>query len=312
MALPPHIVRELLKPDGGNQATVSTEHAYRFCSRLTKMHYENFPVGSWLVGKELQPHIAAVYAFARLADDVADDLPLSAPERITILHSFEAQLTSPVPGHPVFTALAQTIQQKQLPYLPFRRLLQAFRMDCEFRQATDWSDLHHYCSLSANPVGEIVLRLFGEDTTETIACSDAICTALQLANFWQDLSVDIPRGRLYIPNALLEHYGFNTQDFMKRNFVAEEFSAKFHESLNAMAADMYSHTQDLFQRGSAIVGMLHSRRLRFEIALTLAGGMTILHNIRKKGLNIYSSRPSLGFSSAVRILLHTLSLYRHS
>src|SRR6266404_5611726 len=164
--------------------------AYRHCWQITTAHYENFTVGSWLLPRRLRRHIAAIYAFARTADDLADEGSASVAERVARLNEWEQALDECYRGQPrgpLFVALADTVQQFDLPIDEFRRLLQAFRMDVEFRPFATFEALRQYCRCSADPVGHLILALFGYRDVRRRHLADQICTGLQLANFWQDI-----------------------------------------------------------------------------------------------------------------------------
>ncbi|GIW44541.1 MAG: hypothetical protein KatS3mg077_1823 [Candidatus Binatia bacterium] len=171
--------------------------AYAYCRSLARLHYENFFVGSILLPRDLRSSIAAIYAFARVADDLADEGSVPPEQRLAALDAWEEELEACFAGAPrsqVFIALADTVRRFSLPIAPFRALLQAFRYDAQFRPFATFSDLLDYCRCSANPVGHLVLHLFGYRDAERQALADRICTGLQLANFWQDVSVDAQRG----------------------------------------------------------------------------------------------------------------------
>jgi squalene synthase HpnC len=198
--------------------------AYESCLALAREHYENFPVASWLVPARLRPHVAAVYAFARIADDFADEPGCTAGERLRLLDGWQDALHRAVgagepldPAQPpqhaaVFTALPHTIRRFDLPIGLFESLLSAFRQDVTVGRYADWAALDDYCRRSANPVGRLVLRLFGHRDDRFDCWSDAICTALQLTNFWQDFAVDWERGRLYVPETVWRSTAARVED----------------------------------------------------------------------------------------------------
>ena len=187
-------------------------HAYEQCRKLARGHYENFIVGSWLLPRPVRHHLAAIYAFARTADDVADEGTDAPAVRLARLDALEAALEGAYTGRPagpIFIALADTVRTFGIPVEPFRRLLHAFRRDVEWREVRTDDELLSYCRGSANPVGHLVLYLFGYRDAARQALSDRICTGLQLANFWQDLGQDVSRGRVYLPTATLERFGID-------------------------------------------------------------------------------------------------------
>ena len=201
--------------------------AYAYCQQVARRHYENFPVASWLLPPEMRPHVAAVYAFARLADDFADEGTRDPAERERLLDDWLERLhASMATGHKthigrgdhhlVFAALGATIRDRDLPVPLFEDLLSAFRQDVRVVRYQTWDDLFDYCRRSANPVGRLVLRIAGHRDDTLDAASDAVCTALQLTNFWQDLDIDWRRGRLYLPASERESAGARVEDLSCR------------------------------------------------------------------------------------------------
>jgi squalene synthase HpnC len=192
--------------------------AYRECVRIARAHYENFGVGSLLLPRALRRHVAAIYAFARAADDMADEGDLSREERLARLDAWEWALDEAYrgrPTEPVFVALADTAARFAIPITPFRRLLRAFRSDVDFRPFATFDDLRGYCRDSADPVGHLILYLFGYGDAHRQALSDRVCTGLQLANFWQDVSVDAKKGRVYVPLDDLARFGVSEDDLLR-------------------------------------------------------------------------------------------------
>ena len=190
-------------PDASMPAgTFDVASAYEFCTRLAKSHYENFTVASWLMPREMRPHMYAIYAYARMADDFADEHHDRA-----MLDEWERQLDLAYAGtarHPVFIALADTVRRFEIPREPFKDLLTAFRSDVDFKGFDTLDDLLGYSRYSANPVGRLVLYLFGYRDAERQHLSDLVCSGLQLANFWQDVAVDLDKGRIYFPRRDME------------------------------------------------------------------------------------------------------------
>jgi len=281
-----------------NNKTNTTDReqkAYAFCSDLARSHYENFPVGSALMPATIRPSIAAVYAFARTADDIADEADAlgghtTPASRHAALDAFERSLLLAADGsasdnEPIFIALAHTFATTALGVQPFLRLLAAFRMDVNFVQPTTWDDVLHYCSLSANPVGEIVLTLTDECTSDALSASNDVCTALQLTNFWQDLSLDLPAGRVYLP------YSVTLSDAIER-------------------------TQALYVSGSRVGDAVRAWRLRVELRLIVTAGNAMLARCRDLGEGLHSRRPALATSDYFALLGTVLTgqwrLYEHT
>ena len=193
----------------GKMSSPALETAFRQCWQIAVSHYENFSVGSRLLPRALRRHVAVIYAFARTADDIADEGTRPPGERLAQLDAWAQALEQCYAGHathPIFIALARTAAEYTLPIDPFRKLLQAFRTDVEFRPFETFEELRSYCRCSADPVGHLILSLFGYRDPHRRHLADQICTGLQLANFWQDLSVDAAKGRLYVPREDLERF----------------------------------------------------------------------------------------------------------
>lgn len=292
----------------------SNEAAFAVCRYIARSHYENFPVASVLVPKRLQPHFFSIYAFARLADDIADEFSEknAAEYKDDALMRLETMLLSPetVQGNPIFLALQATMWEKQIPAQPFQKLLTAFRMDSDFRQAESWSDLERYCTFSANPVGELVLRLYGLYDDTRAPLSDAVCTGLQLANFWQDFSRDVPEGRIFIPNDILAEHGLTAEAIHYFAREPEKISLKIVRNQFLPCFDVLFHrTKSYFAHGSALLRTIDDKRLRAELALTIAGGEHVLHTAHNLGFEIFSTRPHLSAKSALRVLVRAAALF---
>ena len=274
--------------------------AYRYCRWLTAAHYENFPVASWLIPPALRPHVAAVYAFARTADDFSDED--SDPARaLRRLAQWGEQLERCAAGradHPVFVALGQTIRVYDLPIQLFRDLLTAFTRDVTVHRYATWDRvLGDYCRYSANPVGRLVLLLFGyrEPTLHTL--SDAICTALQLTNFWQDLAIDLRKDRVYLPQEAMARHGV-TERALFGHVTDEKFRALMTE-----AADV---AERLFRQGAALPESVKGR-LAWELRATWLGGTTILRRIRAAGYDTFRRRPALTTADKLNIALRAFA-----
>jgi phytoene synthase len=256
--------------------------AYAACLRLARTHYENFPVASRLVPARLRPHIAAVYAFARTADDIADEPGRSASERLALLHEWSGHLRS-APRDAIFEALADTRSRFNLPVELFDDLLSAFRQDVTTSRYSTWSEVLDYCRRSANPIGRLVLRLAGHDQADADRWSDAVCTALQLTNFWQDLAIDWERGRLYVPSEVWQPAGADTADLDRRT-VTPAWAAALREASRV--------TRALFDEGRPVCDVLRGR-LRYELRATWAGGRRILDRLEVGGFDVFAQRPTL-------------------
>jgi phytoene synthase len=266
--------------------------AYAYCERLARTHYENFPVASFLMPKAVRPHIAAIYAFARTADDFADEEQRTPEERYRLLEDWREllwQAADPVAARrqmhsPLFRALGHTIRVCGLPVSLLEDLLSAFRQDVATTRYATWPDLLDYCRRSANPVGRLVLRICGYGGPEMEARSDQVCTALQLANFWQDFGVDWSRGRLYLPAEQWEAVGASESDL-----AAGRLTTAWRTALAAAAA----RTREMFVEGRPVCDMV-AGRLRYELRLTWLGGTLILERLAESGYDVFTSRPTVG------------------
>jgi squalene synthase HpnC len=244
-------------------------------------------VGSALIPRELRKHFFSIYAYSRAADDIADEGSLPADERIAQLDDWERQLREAYEGraeHPVFVALAATVREKNIPIEPLRDLLKAFRMDARNEGFATTTDLLYYCYHSANPVGRLVLHLFGLCDDERKFLSDKICTALQMANFWQDVSVDVPRGRINIPRESIEYFGYSLDELR---------AGTFNENFRELMAYHVDHAMNQFQHGYPLLAAIPVRSLRSELGLVFLGGVRILHKIKALDYNVLAARPKL-------------------
>lgn len=278
--------------------------AYDACRQLARTHYENFPVASWLLPATLRPHVAAIYAFARSADDVADEPGRSTDERLRLLaewrhrlHGLQTSSREPATdGAAIFLALHDTIERFALPLQLFDDLLDAFTQDVTKTRYASWSEVFDYCRRSADPVGRLVLRLSGYRDETLDRASDAVCTALQLTNFWQDLAVDWSRGRLYVPEETLRHHGADPSGLAAAR-MTPEWVAAMHECC--------ARTRALFEAGRAVCDGVRGR-LRYELRATWLGGTRILHRLERSGFDVFTRRPSLGTADALVIACGTL------
>jgi len=273
----------------------TTEDAFRHCERIAKEHYENFPVASLAVPRHLRRYVWTVYAFARIADDFADEGSQTPAWRLEELDSWERRMDEALAGRPVgpvFVALRETVVRTSLPVQPLRDLLAAFRMDVTTARRQTFDEVLDYCRCSANPVGRLVLHLFGAANPAAAARSDDICTALQLTNFWQDIAVDLQKDRVYLPLDDLARFGYTEQDL--RTPVLDE---RFRKLMKFQVG----RTRSLFLRGRPLLDMVRGR-LRFELDLTWRGGMAILAALERSGYDMFRSRPAVGRTDRLRIL----------
>jgi len=251
-------------------------------------HYENFPVASLLVPAKLRRPIEVIYHFARSADDIADEGDATPDKRLAELAAYQAELDRIAAGTPPFTplfiSLAEVIRQYALPIQLFRDLLDAFAQDVVKKRYADYPELLDYCRRSANPVGRLVLHLFGRTEAEHLEQSDCICTALQLINFWQDVAIDWQKDRVYIPQTDFPNFRISEADI-----AASRWSANWA----ALMDFEIDRAQALMRRGAPLVHALPGR-LGWEIRLTMQGGLRILERLRRVRGNVFAHRPKLG------------------
>lgn len=268
-------------------------------------HYENFPVASWLCPPPLRPAVRAIYAFARTADDIADEGTASREERLEALTAFEVDLnaaaagTAPSPRWPeVFGPLAAAIARHRLPVPLLSDLLDAFRQDLTQTTYADRAQLLDYCRRSANPVGRLLLHLYGLRDAQALRESDAICSALQLANFWQDLGVDTQRGRLYVPLADCARHGVPAADLLAR---------RDGPAARALIGTMIAWTRALMHDGAPLVHRIPGRA-GWELRLVVQGGLRILERIEQGDCAALLHRPHLRWHDAPLLAWRALAM----
>jgi squalene synthase HpnC len=278
----------------------SVEDSLSYTRWLATNHYENFHVASALLPKHLHQDFYNVYGFCRWADDLGDEIG-DEEESLRLLAWWRTELHAMQAGevrHPVYVALRGTAEKYRLPVQLFSDLIDAFVQDQTVHRYRDWDDLFGYCRCSANPVGRLVLRLCGYADDERDRLSDATCTALQLANFWQDIPVDLKKGRIYLPIAVLERHGYSVEDL-----GALRFSPQFQSAMRE-AVDV---ARGLFLQGLPLVRTV-GRRLAFDLELFSRGGMRILEKIERQDYNVLTRRPSI--SKVERAALLASSFFR--
>lgn len=254
-------------------------------------HYENFPVASVLCPPALRPAIGAIYGFARTADDLADEGEAPAAQRLDDLAAYRADLQAVVAGRapsarwaPIFEALRDTLRRHALPTALLADLLSAFEQDVVKHRYADRSELLDYCRRSANPVGRLLLHLYGIDDATSLRQSDSICTALQLANFWQDLGVDAGRGRLYVPASDVARHGVDPELLLGRSDAP---------AVHALVAELVDWATDLMKTGAPLALSVPGRA-GWELRLVVQGGLRILQKIQRAGYTTLVRRPKLG------------------
>jgi squalene synthase HpnC len=272
-------------------------------------HYENFPVASWLCPPQLRPPIVAIYRFARAADDIADEGDATPEERLADLAAFRADLMAiaagrtPSPRWPeVFGPLAGQLTRHRLPVPLLADLLDAFAQDAAQTRYADRSQLLDYCRRSANPIGRLLLHLYGIDDAGALARSDAICSALQLANFWQDLGVDASRGRLYVPSTDARRHGVSIEELLAR---------RDSEAVHALVAELVAWARELMLSGAPLVDAIGGRA-GWELRFVVQGGLRVLEKIDRLGGATLITRPTIGAVDAPLLAWRAATMRRHA
>ncbi len=276
--------------------------AQAWCRRLTETHYENFHVASRFLPERLRAHFHAVYAYCRVSDDLGDEAGSSAQSR-ALLSWWQEQLVACYRGealHPVFVALHPVIQQCSIPMEPFADLLTAFQQDQVVRRYASIEDLLSYCRNSANPVGRLVLYMAGYSDEERFRLSDQTCTALQLANFWQDVRVDHAKGRVYLPQADMAR--FKVSDLMLSKAVeARRATPEIRDLLRYEVG----YARVLFRNGLPLIGMV-DRELAVDLDLFSRGGLAVLRAIEAQDYDVLRARPRISKAGKAALLLRAL------
>ena len=280
----------------------SLPEAYAFCERLARTHYENFSVATWFLPRRLRQHFFNVYAYCRISDDLGDETG-DTYASLMLLDEWETELNACYAGsprHPVFVALAGTVREFDIPKHEFSDLLRAFRQDQSVVRYESFDDLLTYCRYSANPVGHLVLCLGGYHDSGRQQLSDYTCTALQLANFWQDVSPDFQKGRVYLPLEDLRRYGVTEAEI-----AGQQNTPEFVELMRFEV----QRAREWFNRGLPLVGQV-SRELALDIELFSRGGQEILNAIERQGYAVLGKRPAISRSRKLalvaRAALHKL------
>jgi len=289
---------EYLRSPDARRHAATLEEALAYTRWLAGAHYENFHVVSFLLPKRLHQDFFNVYAFCRWADDLGDEIGDTA-ESLRLLSWWRAELERMYAGeaaHPVFVALKQTVARRSLPVEPFEHLIRAFEQDQRVTRYRTWEEVFGYCRYSANPVGRLVLHLCGYSDAERQRLSDATCTALQLANFWQDVAVDLAKDRVYIPLEVMERHGYSLDDL---------FALKATPAFRATMHELVAKARELFVEGLPLATML-DRRLAVDIELFSRGGMRILDKIERQDYDVLARRPAISKVERAGLLLEVL------
>lgn len=280
------------------------DYAYNYCKEISIRHYENFPVGSLLIPKNKRKYIYSIYAFARFADDIADSEKFTEDVKLRKLNDLDNELNKIISGDSdklipetenIFFALSNTISELKIPVDEFRDLLIAFRQDAVKQRYNEFDELLEYSKYSANPIGHLVLYTFGYNRVSHKDCfiySDFICTALQLTNFWQDVSVDLKINRIYIPLSLMKENNYD-ENMLNEKIENDDFRNVIHQ--------LVMSTRNIFEKGNVIINCV-TGRLKLELKATIAGGNEILNKIEDINYNVLSKRVKLNNFDKVKLL----------
>lgn len=281
------------------------ESSFKYCEAVAKSHYENFPVASLLLPKQKRKYIYSIYAFARAADDFADEPGIEGgnDKRMALLNEWSDKLNDCYNGKaydPIFIALGETVKDCKIPIEPLENLLKAFKQDVAKNRYSTFEEVIDYCSCSANPVGRLVLMVFGIHNEELFGYSDKICTALQLTNFWQDVAVDLKKDRVYLPAEDLKMF-----DYSYDELSLYQFNDRFRDLMKYEVLK----TEKIFAEGRKLIDEVtkheSAKKLRKELQLTWLGGMEILSKIKQLDYNVLMKRPKISFFNKAGIFLRS-------
>ena len=274
------------------------DQAREYCRRLAESHYENFHVATWFLPKALRPHFHSIYAYCRISDDLGDEVGDRAVA-LALLDLWGRELDACYEGrarHPVFVALAETIRACSIPKEPFADLLVAFRQDQTVRRYATMDDVLGYCHYSANPVGRLVLYACREVNEENFRLSDATCTELQLANFWQDVRVDWAKDRVYLPQDDMRRFGVTDENIAQGAATSEFRNLMRHE---------VDYARSLFEQGLPLIGRVN-RDLALDLDLFSRGGLEILRAVERRDYDVLSARPAISKRTKLALALRAV------
>ena len=272
----------------------SLEDAQRYCTKIAKAHYENFIISNWFTPTNIKQHIENIYAFCRFGDDLGDDAPFPPEERLLLLNEWENDLNrgfskdnngkfKGIPRHPIIKAIRHTASTFEIPIEPFLKLIKAFKMDQTKNEYNTWDELREYCVHSADPVGHLFLYVYGHDDEKLREISDYTCTALQLANHWQDISRDLEQNRIYMPIEDMEKHGYNLE--MYKNKDVNENWTELMKFQVERAREWFAKGEELWQ--------LVDPMLAVDLQMFTMGGVAILDSIEKLKFNTWKKRPKV-------------------
>ena len=281
------------------------EEAFIHCEKVTKSHYENFPVASFLIPSNKRKYVYAIYSFARYADDIADSAILSSEEKLSKLNLLEKELSNISNNNLenlreetkyIFRALYKTLQDLKIPITELQNLLIAFKQDSIKNSYDTFEELIEYSKYSANPIGHLILYIFGYNDKKLFELSDYVCTGLQLINFWQDVSRDLVIKRVYIPEQIMKKFGYNYQLL---------YDKVENENYVKLIKELIEKTKEFYAKGGKLPDLVHGR-LKYELKATYYGGLTVINKIENLNYKTLSSRPIITGLDKFKILLKTI------
>ena len=288
------------------------ESCQKYCTKIAKSNYENFIISNWFTPKEIKQHIQNIYAFCRYGDDLGDDAPFPPHERKLLLEEWmkdlerafnsESQPWEGEPRHPILRAVSHTASTFKIPITPFKRLIQAFIFDQEKNRYSNYQELKNYCIHSADPVGHLFLYIYGYSNEELQKISDYTCTALQLANHWQDVSRDLEQDRIYMPIEDMERFNYSLEDYNKK-LVNDEW--------RALMRFQVERARELFEKGKDLWEKVDSR-LVVDLRMFTMGGMAVLDAIESQGYDTWSKRPKISKLKQLRMLMASRKLWKEA
>ena len=286
--------------------------AQKYCTKIAKANYENFIISNWFTPKEIKQHIQNIYAFCRYGDDLGDDAPFPPSGRLLLLNEWMEDLErafdseekpwSGIPRHPILIAVSHTANTFNIPITPFKRLIEAFKFDQEKFRYDNYQELKNYCIHSADPVGHLFLYIYGYNNEELQKISDDTCTALQLANHWQDVSRDLDQNRIYMPIEEMERFNYSLEEYQKRT-VNDEW--------RALMRFQVERARDLFEKGSLLWDKVDSR-LAVDLRMFTMGGLAVLDAIESQGYDTWSKRPKISKLKQLRMLITSRKLWKEA
>lgn len=276
----------------------SIEEAQKYCSEIANAHYENFMIANYFTPPQIRQHIENIYAFCRYGDDLGDDAPFPRPQRLELLNEWQEDLErvasdnwNGTARHPILNAVAHTSKECGIPLKPYVDLIQAFKLDQEKDRYQNWDEVRHYCIHSADPVGHLFLYVYGHDDQELRDISDYTCTALQLANHWQDISRDLDQDRIYFPIETMEKFGYSLEDYKNR---------VYNDNFVAMMKHEVDRAQEWFDNGKELWDRVDPH-LAVDLRMFTYGGEAILASIRKQKYNTWKKRPKVSKLKQIKL-----------